>query len=81
MTRFNIDFTDRKARALANRMTLEADAEELKELDKSKSLITKLELQFYHNLNDDSEYDIEKFKNDLKEKDQIESLMLIINGK
>ena len=44
MTRFNIDFTDRKARALANRMTLEADAEELKEMDKSKSLITKLEL-------------------------------------
>ena len=41
---------------------LEADADELREVEKSKSATTKLEMRFYNLLEEESEYDLEAFK-------------------
>ena len=35
-------------------------------MEKTKALSTKLEIQFFNSLNEDSEYDIETLKADLK---------------
>ena len=67
MTGYKILCEERKKKVNKNKTAIEEFAGNISEVDQATKDHAMLEMEFYKALKEDSEYDIDEFKNDLEE--------------
>ena len=71
MTGYKILCEERKKKVNKNKTAIEEFAGNVSEVDQATKDHAMLEMEFYKALKEDSEYDIDEFKNDLEESNRI----------
>ena len=71
MTGYAILCEERKKKVNKNKTAIEEFAGNISEVDQATKDHAMLEMEFYKALKEDSEYDIDEFKNDLEEGNRI----------
>ena len=80
MTGYAVLCEERKKKVNRNKTAIEEFAGGMSEINQTTKDNETLEHEFYKALKEDSQYDINEFKNDLEEQDRVKQLLMVVKS-